>query len=110
MFSVGWYHELQQTRLEVFLMAPLDVNALVFDVFGMVVDWRSDVIRDSEKLRGKSRRWPLRVVRHRRPAPLTAPASGAHRELHRHLDDGRWVRLQPGRHPRRALRERPQTR
>lgn len=31
-------------------MAMLDVDALVFDVFGTVVDWRSGVIRDGEKL------------------------------------------------------------
>jgi 2-haloacid dehalogenase len=31
-------------------MAVPDVDALVFDVFGTVVDWRSGVIRDGEKL------------------------------------------------------------
>lgn len=31
-------------------MALPDVDALVFDVFGTVVDWRSGVIRDGEKL------------------------------------------------------------
>ena len=31
-------------------MTPPDVDALVFDVFGTVVDWRSGVIRDGEKL------------------------------------------------------------
>ena len=30
-------------------MAPPDVDALVFDVFGTVVDWRSGVIRDGAK-------------------------------------------------------------
>ncbi|HET7323217.1 MAG TPA: haloacid dehalogenase type II [Halococcus sp.] len=31
-------------------MAVSDVDALLFDVFGTVVDWRSGVIRDGEKL------------------------------------------------------------
>jgi len=31
-------------------MTPPDVEALVFDVFGTVVDWRSGVIRDGERL------------------------------------------------------------
>ena len=34
-------------------MVPPDVDALVFDVFGTVVDWRSGVIRDGEKLGAK---------------------------------------------------------
>ena len=34
-------------------MAPPDVDALVFDVFGTVVDWRSGVTRDGEKLGAK---------------------------------------------------------
>ena len=35
-------------------MTPPKVDALVFDVFGTVVDWRSGVIRDGQKL-GKSK-------------------------------------------------------
>jgi 2-haloacid dehalogenase len=31
-------------------MTPPDVDALLFDVFGTVVDWRSGVIRDGERL------------------------------------------------------------
>ena len=31
-------------------MAVPDVDALVFDVFGTVVDWRSGVIRDGERV------------------------------------------------------------
>ena len=31
-------------------MATLEVDALVFDVFGTVVDWRSGVVRDGERL------------------------------------------------------------
>ncbi|MFB6303675.1 MAG: haloacid dehalogenase type II [Haloferacaceae archaeon] len=31
-------------------MTPPDVDALVFDVFGTVVDWRSGVVRDGERL------------------------------------------------------------
>ena len=34
-------------------MTPPDVDALVFDVFGTVVDWRSGVIQDGEKLGAK---------------------------------------------------------
>src|SRR5689334_5922270 len=29
---------------------PIDVKALVFDVFGTVVDWRSNIIREGEQL------------------------------------------------------------
>src|SRR5687768_14359539 len=35
-------------------MAPTEVKALVFDVFGTVVDWRSSVIREGEAL-GRSK-------------------------------------------------------
>ncbi|MCH7659579.1 MAG: haloacid dehalogenase type II [Euryarchaeota archaeon] len=31
-------------------MTPPDVDALVFDVFGTIVDWRSGVIRDGQRL------------------------------------------------------------
>lgn len=31
-------------------MTLLNVDALVFDVFGTVVDWRSGVVRDGERL------------------------------------------------------------
>lgn len=38
-------------------MSYADVQALVFDVFGTVVDWRSGVIREGERITGEGMDW-----------------------------------------------------